>query len=607
MDHKCNHFHQVLCDVADACIPVSFVKQTPKDKPWITVKIKSMINARWDAFRSRNFSKYTHLKLKIRKEIQRAKASWTSRLASKNVWTAIHAHLGTRDKNPIDRLLSQFSSTDEAVEAINFAFSSNFQPKPPLHATKSQSSHEWKPLVHHTSVLNLLMKLDVKKSSFDIPNLLYKEAAPIIVDALTHLFQASVEQRKVPNIWKISAVTPIPKCSRPTLQDLRPISLLSTPFLEIIVLRSDIQQFFMNNFDANQFGFRPRSSTLCALISLDEYVSKHLDNISTAGVAVVSYDLSKAFDKLPHCRIIERLVQLNFPNNFIEWVSSYLDQRQQFVRIGIHSSQPSAVTSGVPQGSVLGPILFVNTISSYPCLPEFPVFKYADDTTLCFPIDKQNSHLSIQAIHSANERITAWSKDIGLPINLNKSKCLTIKKSDSCPTPDIPNVQTVEVLRILGVFFNSKWNFDNHVAEIVSTSSRRLYAMRILRPFLSKNQLILLYNAFVRSYIEYCAPLFLHLSVRNSKRLGCLQNRFHRLICGKQCSEDCLTNLEDRRSMLSLKLLKSIMNRDHILHSLLPPTLPSGRFCLPFRRTEKRCNSFFPLVCEMFNITLNPR
>ena len=131
--------------------------------------------------------------------------------------------------------------------------------------------------------------------------------------------------------------------------------------------------------------------------------------------------------------------------------------------------------------------------------------------------------------------------------------------------------------------------------------SRRLYALRILRPSLTKEQMIFVYNSLVRSLFEYCAPLLLGISSVNSCKLENLQRRFHRVICSKSCSEACLVPLSERRKMLSLKFLAKVMHPNHILHSLLPAMLDSGRFRLPQRRTTKRCFSFFPFICEMYN------
>ena len=200
-----------------------------------------------------------------------------------------------------------------------------------------------------------------------------------------------------------------------------------------------------------------------------------------------------------------------------------------------------------------------------------------------------------------------WSMNIGLPINTAKSKCLTIKKSSNCPQPDIPQVPVVESLRVLGVIFNSKWNLNDHINKTVSTASKRLYALRVLKPSLSTTQMILVYNSLVRSYLEYCAPLLLGLSETNKLKLEKLQKRFHRIICGKHCEQPCLTQLDERRRLLSLKFLQKVMSTDHVLYPLLPHRLISGRFRLPSRRTTRRSRSFFPLACEQFNEVLSKR
>ena len=200
----------------------------------------------------------------------------------------------------------------------------------------------------------------------------------------------------------------------------------------------------------------------------------------------------------------------------------------------------------------------------------------------------RNSKFKISDRHSCGE---AWWA--GSYFNACKSKCLTIKKTKNCPQPTIPDIPAVETLRILGFTFNSKWNTDDHISKTVSFVSRRLYALRILKPSLTKAEMLLVYNSLVRSHLEYCAPLLLRLSVANSCKLERLQKRFHRVICGKSCSQSCMILLKERRKILSMRFLEKVMVPSHVIHSLLPFKLKSGRFRLPFRRTTKRCLSFF--------------
>lgn len=132
-----------------------------------------------------------------------------------------------------------------------------------------------------------------------------------------------------------------------------------------------------------QFGFRPGSSATCALLAIQDTVTRYFDDESTTGAFLIEYDYTKAFDKKIHEVILKRLMNCSFPRDFIWWTQSYLFNRRQFVRIRIESSLSTAVSSGVPQGSILGPYLFAIATSSFFCESwTCHLIKYKDNSTL---------------------------------------------------------------------------------------------------------------------------------------------------------------------------------------------------------------------------------
>ena len=250
----------------------------------------------------------------------------------------------------------------------------------------------------------------------------------------------------------------------------------------------------------------------------------------------------------------DRLIQCGFPSQFISWIHDYLSDRYQYVRIGNTVSSKVAVTSGVPQGSILGPYLFALTTGTFlHDDTKCHMVKYADDTTLCFPIYKPpstNQHISQQ-----HNKLIDWSVQMDLKINNKKCQSLIIRKTVHCDSIALPGVTLVDSLKVLGVFFNSRATWSLHFDNIVKLASRRFYALRLLRPCLSKKDMITVYNAILPSILEYCAPLFLGLTAADSNRLEKLQKRFHRMLYGDLCRSSCLTPLSDRRFTLAYRWL----------------------------------------------------
>ena len=281
----------------------------------------------------------------------------------------------------------------------------------------------------------------------------------------------------------------MPKCPAPTIDDLRPISLLPTPIkvLEQFIIQSTKHDIF-RNYGKNQFGFRPLSSTICALIAMEDFITSSFDRPDVEGVQVVTYDLSKAFDKLMYNVIISRLRECDMSPSVVDWFVNYFSNRKQFVKIGKEKSSLIDVTSGVPQGSVIGPFLFSLVAGSF--YTEFlncKVFKYADDFTMCAAILKKSENKHLLDLHNSFMKRT---DELGLTVNLKKCKTFYVHFRTHCSPVILSNVLFVNDLKILGVILDKTLSWNSHIDSTVKAASRRLYVLRVLKDHVSRHELI---------------------------------------------------------------------------------------------------------------------
>ena len=252
-----------------------------------------------------------------------------------------------------------------------------------------------------------------------VPTFVYKISADIIANPLARIYNSCISSSYFPLAWKEAHVVPTPKCYNASINDLRPISLLCIPskIFERLVFNS-VQNIFYSNFDSAQFGFRKNSSTSCALIKLHDHITKYYDNPVVAGIQVFALDYRLAFDCLDHNNIIRKLVRCNFPVSFIKLIFSYLHNRSQRVRLNNILSDLDFVTSGVPQGSIMGPSLFSLVMADLHCIKNSTcLVKFADDISLSIPI-----FYSCNNVVEEIENIKHWSLSVGLNLNLKKCK-----------------------------------------------------------------------------------------------------------------------------------------------------------------------------------------
>jgi hypothetical protein len=602
VDEKAKFLQNALSTAFKLNIPFKHVVMCKNDKDWLTPKIKNLINDRWMAYRLKNWPLFIHLKNKVKNQIHIAKKNWANKAShsSRNFWNIVSSISGKNSKStfPIP------SDWQVFVNSINDNFASNFNHRDFNFDLPDLGYDDWSPTVSEQWVFNEILTSNSGKAmgSDCIPIRLYKAAAHIICLPIAHIINCTFVDKSIPDLWKFAHIIPIPKSSPPVLDNLRPISSLSFPakLMEKAVL------FFMNDrllsfVDKYQFAYRPLSSTTNILIRIHDFVTTILDRKDSKAVSLLFLDLEKAFDSIPHKLLLKKMYALNLPLGFLHWVQNYLSGRTQSTRyMGFHSNI-SSISSGVPQGSLIGPVLFsiflqdlniddLNIPSN--CL----IVKYADDTVLaCGIFDDVN--ITIDSL----DIVSNYCDSNFLKINNSKSYELVISKLNFDPSTIPLTVKRVNKIKYLGLIFNSHFNWDSHIDFITAAASRRIFCLRTLKVIFNRDQLISVYCSVVRSILEYASPVFCKLNQSHIVKINRVQKRVHSLICCNLSTCNILPDLSDRRLLASKKLFNKITsNNNHLLSDILPRTLPSGRFEIPFCNTTRRQNSFI-LYCLLAN------
>jgi hypothetical protein len=305
-----------------------------------------------------------------------------------------------------------------------------------------------------------------------------------------------------------------------------------------------------------QSGFRPKHSCQSSLHRLTEYIHKSLHEGKVVGM--VAIDLKKAFDTVDHAILLEKLQFYGVRQNNLHWFESYLSDRRQFAEVNGSKSTPESVLTGVPQGSILGPLLFIIYTNDLPhCVNESQINMYADDTAIYF------AHKSVKTINAVlNDdlnRVFEWFCANKVSMHFGKSVTMLISNpqkrrhlsNNVNVTTNGNNLENVSQLTYLGVLIDENLTFNDHITNVAKKVSRSIGIMKYCK-FLPKRVLIHMYNAFVLPHIDYCCTVFYPLSQTNVTRLQRLQNRALRLLL----KAPPRTHIEDMLSELNFMSIK---------------------------------------------------
>jgi hypothetical protein len=385
-------------------------------------------------------------------------------------------------------------------------------------------------LITEPGVLNLLQKLNPNKASGpdNISPRLLKELAEEVTPMLTKIFQATLEHGTVPKQWTNANVSPIfKKADRSKAANYRPVSLtsVSCKLLEHIILSSIMKHLEGNSLlSDSQHGFRQRRSCETQLVT---FVQELVTSLSKGGqVDVIIMDFAKAFDKVPHNQLLGKLHHLGIQGLTLNWIKAFLDNRTQSVIVDGEMSDSAVVTSGVPQGSVLGPILFLCYINDLPDQVSSSCRLFADDSIVYRKIDKPEDSVTLQQDLDA---LVAWEAKWGMSFHPDKCTILsaTRKRKPAIYTYILREHQLERVSQAtyLGVELSSDMRWNSHIAKVKSKASRTLGFVKRNISTSSTKAKVLAYQTLVRPQLEYCAPVWNPYTVEAIYALEMVQRR----------------------------------------------------------------------------------
>ena len=533
---------------------------------WFNENIKQLIHKRNYFYKKKDWDNYKLLRNKTTSLIRKSKLNFFNKAVAENnninyFWQHLRLIRGHATKSTIPEVIDcggtlifdktkmankfneHFVSISNIINKVEISNEYLTSLQCMLDKRLKNITFDIKPITP-LQVKSLICKLNPNKSTGldGIGPRILKLCGDSITTPIAFIINKSISDGTFPDSLKCASVIPLHKNqSRNDPNNYRPISIL--PTLSKIYERHIADQIysFLKKYEllyANQSGFRNLHSCCTALVKMIDCWLKDVDEGKYVGALFL--DLKKAFDLVDHELLIEKLKLYHFSKSAVDILKSYLTQRKQLVKLGNVKSDFLQIRSGVPQGSILGPILFllyINDIPSY-ISESSSIDLYADDSTV-YESGYQLENIQKQLQKTVN-KVKLWCKLNNMAINSTKTKCMLISTSiklKKCAKLNISvdnhQIENVSCQKILGVMVQENLKWNAHINHVCKKLNMKLNLLKRISPFLTHDMKKLFYNSYILSQFDYCCILWAKGSSSSLMKLCKVQKRVARLILKK--------------------------------------------------------------------------
>lgn len=595
-------------------VPLKTFKRRCQSVPYHTPDVEKAITDRdlaYELWKSSSSSSSRKIFVKLRNQvtlqIRKAKCSYYSSqfntsLPTKQLWTNIKK-LGFMD-NSHDN--DECSSIDCEQLNKHFIISTDPQVKLPDANIRADSNLASEFSFRNVSILEVANALQhIKSNAVGVDHIslrFIKLLLPVLLPYLTQFFNNILTTSKFPTAWKVAKVMPIPKKSKPGPLDFRPISILCSLSK---VFEYVVQCQMTDYINANQLlckfqsGFRPGHSTSTSLLTVTDDISLAMDKGQLS--VLVLLDFSKAFDSVNHILLLNKLrTKFGFTNCAINLLKNYLLYRTQFVTYGDSSSSISIVPNGVPQGSILGPLLFslyLNDLSTF--IKDTNFHFYADDAQLYISGLPSKMDEIISVLNNQLKVVYSWAELNLLSLNAKKSQAIIISRDGKYTQISAAimlgneEIKLMNSVKNLGVIFNSYLTWDNHIDTIASKVYSTLRKLWRVSGSISVHTKCFLIKTLVLPFFTYCDVVYSSMSQKCLSRINVLFNDCARYVYNRRR----FVGISDVSSSILGCSITSYLNNRYIcfLHKLLAfqkPLYLADR--IQFARSSRSCALIVP-------------